>query len=56
MFDAICKNLTTRQSLRRIARLDRHLKHDIGLGHIADPDRHEPLLMPTRGPFERDTA
>ena len=30
MFDAIRKRLTTRQSLRQVARLDRHLKDDIG--------------------------
>ena len=53
MFDTLRKSITRRLSLEQVARLDRHLRDDIGFGHLADPDRGDPILILTRGPFER---
>ncbi len=53
MFDRLRKSIARGRSLEQVARLDRHLRDDIGFGHLAGADRREPILVLTRGPFER---
>jgi len=56
MLEKIRQTITHRRSLKQVARLDGHLKDDIGLGCIDDPALREPILMLTRGPFDRYSA
>ena len=53
MFDRIRKSMVRFRALEQVVRLDRHLREDIGMGHLHA--RHEPVLLMTRGPFERYT-
>ncbi len=53
MFDGIRKSMVRCRVLEQVARLDSHLREDIGMGHLQA--RHEPVLLMTRGPFERYT-
>ena len=54
MFDKIRKSMVRHRVLEEISRLDRHLREDIGLGDVGgNPERHDPVLLMTRGPFER---
>ena len=53
MFNAIRKSIVRRRVIDEIRRLDPHLLQDIGFAdHVA---KHEPVVLMTRGPFDRDT-
>ena len=53
MFEALRNKLACKRPLEQVSRLDRNLREDIGMGHVDNPAGRDPILMLTRGPFDR---